>query len=254
VSFYLVGSVALAGYLWSGRSLVRFHFKGAAFHWSLFYDILKVGVVAAPHQRTDEPHHRNRNRSGRPVRTSRDRRLRLEYLMIPLVFGLGGPLVALVGTNIGAGQRERAVRAGWIGAAIAAGICEVIGLCAAVFPLAWLPLFDSDPAMLDAGTRYLHLGMGLYFASQGAGRLLWPWLANMARLVVAAGGGWLALRFGGNVSSVFLALAVSPWVCSGPSMRRQLRVAPGWWRGVRREERRAGTAGPWLLFNSRGVR
>jgi hypothetical protein len=53
------------------------------------------------------------------------------------------------------------------------------------------------------------LGMGLYFASQGAGRLLWPWLANMGRLVVAAGGGWLALHFGGDVSDIFLALAVA---------------------------------------------
>ena len=31
---------------------------------------------------------------------------RLEYLLIPLVFGLGAPLVALVGTNIGAGQQR----------------------------------------------------------------------------------------------------------------------------------------------------
>ena len=35
---------------------------------------------------------------------------RLEYLLIPLVFGLGGPLVALVGTAIGAGERKRALR------------------------------------------------------------------------------------------------------------------------------------------------
>ncbi len=28
---------------------------------------------------------------------------RLEYLLIPLVFGLGAPMVAMVGTNIGAG-------------------------------------------------------------------------------------------------------------------------------------------------------
>ena len=34
---------------------------------------------------------------------------RLEYLLVPLVFGLGAPLVALVGTNIGAGQRARAL-------------------------------------------------------------------------------------------------------------------------------------------------
>jgi Na+-driven multidrug efflux pump len=32
---------------------------------------------------------------------------RLEYLLVPLVFGLGAPLVALVGTNIGAGQNAR---------------------------------------------------------------------------------------------------------------------------------------------------
>ena len=43
---------------------------------------------------------------------------RLEYLLVPLVFGFGAPLVAIVGTNIGAGQRERAVRAAWIGAVI----------------------------------------------------------------------------------------------------------------------------------------
>ena len=40
---------------------------------------------------------------------------RLEYLLIPLVFGLGAPLVALVGTNIGAGQRQRALRVGAAG-------------------------------------------------------------------------------------------------------------------------------------------
>src|SRR5204862_2717109 len=109
---------------------------------------------------------------------------RLEYLLVPLVFGLGGPLVAMVGTNIGAGQRERALRTAWIGAGIAAGLTELIGLGAAALPRAWLTLFDTDPAMLDAGARYLRavgpfyglfgLGMALYFASQGAGRLLWP--------------------------------------------------------------------------------
>jgi hypothetical protein len=53
------------------------------------------------------------------------------------------------------------------------------------------------------------LGMGLYFASQGAGRLLWPLIANCARLVIAAAGGWLALYLGGGMSGVFLALAVA---------------------------------------------
>ena len=51
--------------------------------------------------------------------------------------------------------------------------------------------------------------MALYFASQGAGRLLWPLLANLTRLTIAAGGGWLALRSGGNLSHVFLALSAA---------------------------------------------
>jgi Na+-driven multidrug efflux pump len=144
---------------------------------------------------------------------------RLEYLLVPLVFGLGGPLVAMVGTNIGAGRHDRALRVAWIGVAIAAGLCEVIGLCAAAAPRIWLSLFDTDASMIDAGSRYLHavgpvyglfgLGLALYFASQGAGRLLWPLIANFARLIIAAGGGWLALRWSGNLTDVFIALAVA---------------------------------------------
>src|SRR3989441_2836268 len=122
----------------------------------------------------------------------------------------------MVGTNIGAGKRYRALRAAWTGAGIAAGLTENIGLCAAPVPPAWLTLFDTDPAMLDAGSRYLRavgpfyglfgLGMALYFASQGAGRLLWPLLANLTRLAIAAGGGCLALRWSADISYVFLAL------------------------------------------------
>src|SRR6516165_4973198 len=106
------------------------------------------------------------------------------YSMREPVFGLGGPLVAIVGTNIGAGERGRALRTAWIGAAIAAALCEIIGLAAAAFPHAWLSLLDDNAAMLDTGSRYLRtvgpfyglfgLGMALYFASQGAGRLAWP--------------------------------------------------------------------------------
>ena len=94
-----------------------------------------------------------------------------------------------------------------------------IGLAAALFPRPWLMLFGSDPAMLEAGTQYLRavgplygffgVGLVLYFASQGAGRLLWPVLGNLARLAVAAVGGWLALRWGGQLQHVFVAQGVA---------------------------------------------
>ncbi len=242
VTFYALGSIAFAAYLRSRRSVVRLAVGGARLRWPLFYDILKVGALAAlitvQTNLTIAIATGLVGQFGPAAIAGYGTGSRLEYLLVPLVFGLGGPLVALVGTNIGAGRRERALRAAWIGAAIAAGLCEVIGVSAALFPRAWLSLFDTDPAMLAAGTRYLQivgpfyglfgLGMGLYFASQGAGRLLWPLLANMARLVIAALGGWVALRLGGGLALVFAALAVA---LAAFGLINAAAVASGAWFG-----------------------
>ena len=221
--YYALGSVALLIYLRSQRSIVRFTVAGVRLRWTLFADILRVGLVAAlvtvATNLTIAIATGLVGAFGPAAIAGYGTASRLEYLLIPLVFGLGGPLVAMVGTNIGAGRPERALRVAWIGAAIAAGLCELIGVAAAIFPYAWLSLFDTAPAMIDAGTRYLHvvgpayglfgLGMALYFASQGAGRLLWPLIANIVRLIIAAGGGWLALRWTGGLTEVFIALSVA---------------------------------------------
>lgn len=219
--YYVGGTVALLVYLRSPRSLLQPTWSGFVPRRPLFADILRVGLVGAVSTVAT-------NLSigvatalvggfGAAAIAGYGTASRLEYLLVPLVFGIGGPLVAMVGTCIGAGQRERALKATWIGAALAFGVTEAIGLAAAVWPHAWLSLFDTDPAMLDAGARYLRLvgpfygffglGLVLYFASQGAGRLLWPVLGNIARLAVAAGGGWLAIRWGGGLDQVFAAQA-----------------------------------------------
>jgi putative MATE family efflux protein len=223
VLYYAIGSVVLVAYLRSARSVVRLTFNAMRFRWSLFRDILRVGLVAAlitvQTNLTIGIATSLVGAFGPAAIAGYGTGSRLEYLLIPLVFGLGGPLVAMVGANIGAGQRDRALRVAWIGAAIAAGLCELIGLCAAAAPHAWLSLFGTDAAMIDAGSRYLHivgpvyglfgLGMALYFASQGAGRLLWPFLANLARLIIAACGGWLALSWTGDATGVFIAMAAA---------------------------------------------
>jgi Na+-driven multidrug efflux pump len=120
---------------------------------------------------------------------------------------------------MGAGERERALRAAWTGAALALGMTEAIGLLAAAFPHVWLSQFGTDPAMLEAGSEYLRivgplygffgLGLVLYFASQGAGRLLWPVIGNLLRLVVVAGGGWAVLYWGGDLTQLFTTVAVA---------------------------------------------
>ena len=257
IAFYALGSLALAIYLRSARSLIRLSLKGFAFRWALFRDILQVGAVAAlvtvATNVTIAVATGLVGRFGSAAIAGYGTGSRLEYLLVPLVFGLGGPLVAMVGTNIGAGKRERALRTAWIGAAIAAGLCEMIGLFAAVFPRAWLSLFDNDAAMLDAGSRYLHvvgpfyglfgLGMALYFASQGAGRLAWPLIANLTRLAIATVGGWLALRLTGDLTHVFLLLAVA---LAAFGLINAAAVAGGAWFGPMRlpspRRMRAGTS------------
>jgi hypothetical protein len=53
------------------------------------------------------------------------------------------------------------------------------------------------------------LALALYFASQGAGRLLWPLIGNVMRLAIAALAGWAALRWTGDITHVFVAQSVA---------------------------------------------
>src|SRR5438094_7942224 len=161
ISYYALGSVALAAYLWSGRSVVRPSLRTVRFRWPLFRDILRVGAMAAlvtvSTNLTIMIGTSLVGAFGPAAIAGYGTGARLEYLLVPLVFGLGAPLVAMVGTAIGAGERERALRTAWIGAAIALVLTEAIGLAAAAYPGAWLSLFDTNPAMLDAGSRYLRI-------------------------------------------------------------------------------------------------
>jgi putative MATE family efflux protein len=134
--------------------------------------------------------------------------LRLELLQIPLVFAVGQAMVVMVGTHIGAGHGAGAKKIAWAGASLAASVSLVIGFTVAAVPLAWVGLFSTDPAVLESGSLYLRTvapfypllaaGIALYFASQGAGRVLRPMLAGSLRLVIViAGGGLVATSLGG---------------------------------------------------------
>jgi putative MATE family efflux protein len=215
-----LSAAVLAWYLWSGRSVVRPLLP--RLRKLLFVDILRVGAIGSINTLQTSLVFALATAlvgiaGGPNAIAGYGTGARLEYLLIPLVFGLGAPMVALVGTNIGAGQPARALRIGLTGGAIAFAVTEAIGLTAAIWPRAWLSLFGDDPHMLQAGETYLRivgptygffgLGLALYFASQGAGRLLWPLLGSAMRLILGIGGGWLALRSTGSLDALFWALA-----------------------------------------------
>ena len=221
LAYYGFGSLAFVYYLWSGRAVVTPKLLETRLRWPLFRDILRIGLLASltsiMTNVTIALTTGVVGAFGPAAIAGYGVGTRLEYMLIPLAFGFGGPLVALVGTNIGAGNRERALRAAWIGGWICFALTETIGVAAALFPAAWLGLFDRDPAMIAAGSTYLRivgpffgffgLGMALYFASQGAGALKWPLLAGLSRLIIAVGGGYLLLHWTGNLVFVYAALA-----------------------------------------------
>jgi putative MATE family efflux protein len=138
---------------------------------------------------------------------------RLDYIMIPLLFGVSTATLTMVGVNMGAGQNERARRIGWTSGIVGLLLTGTIGLAVAAYPPAWLHLFSHDAEVVRDGTTYLHivapaysaLGFGFVvsFAAQGTGRALWPLAAGIVRILIAAGGGWLAVAsFGAGMTGL----------------------------------------------------
>jgi putative MATE family efflux protein len=242
---FVLASGVLFVYLVSGRGLVRLSLLQHRLRWALFWDILRVGAPGSLNTVMTNltivlvtglvgPF-------GAHALAGYGMAARLEYLQIPLVFGLGSALVTMVGTNAGAKQHRRAEHVAWVGAGLAAGITGTLGLAAALFPHGWIGLFSTDPEILAVGSTYLRivgptygffgLGLALYFASQGAGRLAWPLLAGFTRLLIAAIGGWLASRWlGGGLAGVFAAMALA-LVVFGSTVG--LAVKLGAWRSHR---------------------
>jgi putative MATE family efflux protein len=224
VLLYYAGAIPfLAHAVWSGRNVVRPDFRRTKIRWSLLYEILRVGLIAAAITVTTNVTVALTtgivSRAGAQAIAGYGIGSRLEYLLIPIAFSLGAPLVAMVGTCIGAGKSQRALRAAWLGALIGGLVAETVGVIAAFFPAAWMGLFSVDPAVIAQGSQYLRIvgpfygffgvGMVLYFASQGAGRLAWPLIAGLSRLAVAGAGGWLAYAWTQDLAAVFGALGLA---------------------------------------------
>ncbi|RYE33503.1 MAG: MATE family efflux transporter [Hyphomicrobiales bacterium] len=222
VLYYIAGTAALAWHIVSGRNAVSLRL--GALRPAQLVAILRVGALSALQSIQTNVIIAGATalvaaHAGVQAVAGFGTGVRLEYLLIPLIFGIGAPMVAMVGTNIGAGYRDRALHIAMAGAGMAFVVTEAIGLAAALFPEVWLRLFSDDATMIATGSAYLRivgpfygffgLGLALYFASQGAGQLMWPLVAGCLRLLIALGGGWLALKLTGSLVAFFAMLALA---------------------------------------------
>jgi putative MATE family efflux protein len=161
---------------------------------------------------------------------------RVESWTFTVGVGFGAATAAIVGQSLGAGEVDRAARAGWIATALA----TVIGVIGALLELTYAPefaaLFTSDPAVIAESVRYLRIAafstmfigseLVLEGALGGAGNTLPPMLSSTSftglRIPLAA---WAAARWG--TDGIWWTISLTA-ICRGLAMMVLWRK--GGWR------------------------
>ena len=245
VTSFTASSLFLLAYLMSGRTAVRLPPRGVTLSRRQFRDILRTGAPLSL-----QPILNNISLAlltsyagalGAMTLAGVGAAVRLEYLMYPIVFGLGATVVAMVGTNIGAGQRQRAFRIAWTAAGLAAAATAIVGVLAILWPQLWIGLFTAAPEVSMPAATYLAIAaLGYAFigmntltqAFQAMGQTFWPLIGVASRAAILAVGGWLVVSatnsgVAGLAAVTALGLAVAGVVVA----------AAFWFQTTRREEK-----------------
>jgi len=220
--YYAGGTLVFALHLWRGKGLLMPARRPPYLRWPQLRAILRIGalssVVSVSANLSIAGVTAFVAQHGTAAVAGYGAGSRLEYLLVPLMFGLGMPVGVLCATAHGAGDRHRAMRVAWTAAALGFIICEAIGLAAACFPQLWVHAFGTEKEMVEAGVSYLRmagpcygfygLGMALYFASQGAGKVTLPAFGAALRAVAAIGGCWISHRLDAGLFWMFASVGL----------------------------------------------
>lgn len=227
---FAIAAIWMAIYLMSGKAGVKLRFRGVTLTWPIFRNILKVGAVACGIAlftiSTILILTRLVALQGTAALAGYGLGNRLELIIIPLAAGVGGVMTAIVGANIGAGQIARARRVAWTGGLAVGVVTGLMGIIVAIWPALWLSHFTADANAYSVGVQYLRivgpfygmfgLGMALYFATQGTGNMLWPFMAGTFRLLLVGGGGAIAVTvFDAGIGGLFTIVAAGLFCFGG---------------------------------------
>jgi MATE family multidrug resistance protein len=138
--------------------------------------------------------------------------------MVPL--GLSSAAAVRVGHAVGAGDKRRAVHAGWTAFAVGATITGIIGVTLIAAPMPMLRVFTSDPQVLFIGARLLRIAAAfqLFDGTQavatgvlrGVGDTRTPMILNVIGYwVFGLPVGWiLCFRYGWGVAGLWVGLSI----------------------------------------------
>ena len=220
--YYAVGTLIFASYLWGGYGVLRPAFRPPALEWDPIREILRVGafsaIVSSTTNLTIAVVTGFVGSAGVEALAGYGAGARLEFILVPLSYGIGGPAGIMIGTNVGAGQPARALRVAWMTVLLAGLATETIGLAASSWPSLWIGAFSDDPRVLATGAAYLRtvgptfgffgIGYALYCAGQGTGQMEWPVAGACLRAALAVLGGALCIHLGAGPQWIFVAVSV----------------------------------------------
>ena len=200
VAAYIVSLLAAIYFILHKEQPVRFQWS--AFSWQTLKQILKQGLLAGSQSVMTIAYALITtllfSRFGTDWLAGFGLAVRLELIMVPIIFGVGASLIAIVGAYVGAGQRERAISIAWRGILINAALVGGIGILLALFPGVWCNLVGSDATVngycaqsvrtIAPTYAFFALGLGGYFASQGLDTLKVPVVGALLRLLVVTSG------------------------------------------------------------------
>ena len=225
---YSISISVMGWYLFSGRARVVPRIRGLQVRRTMFIDILKVGAVScfSPLQSvlTISIFTHMLATFGTAVLAGYGIGARLEFMLTSVSFAVGIASVPMIGMAIGAERVARARRIAWSAGIVSFASVGLIGTFISIFPDLWVDIFTRDPAVSAASQKYLStaapmyafigLASSMYFSSQGAAKMLGPVLAQTARLLFIAGGGWWLSTHEATAAN-FFALAAASMVLLG---------------------------------------
>jgi putative MATE family efflux protein len=225
---FAIGGAIMAWYIFSGRARVIPKIRGLRIRRAMFVDILKVGLVScfSPLQSvlTISIFTHMLAGFGTEILAGYGIGARLEFMLTSVAFAFGIASVPMVGMAIGAERIARARRIALTAGLVSFLSVGLIGTLIAIFPDIWVNIFTDDPGVRSVSRQYLStaapmyafigLALSMYFSSQGAAKMLGPVLAQTARLLfIALGGWWLSMHHA--TAADFFVLAATSMVVLG---------------------------------------